>query len=87
MGHVNKHFCGLRLADSLSSLPSKGDKFFHDNKEVGYITSSQVSKPLRAKIGLGYVRTEANKIGTELKLRTTEGETRAQVVEVPFRAT
>jgi len=86
MGHVNKHLCGLRLAEALSNLPSKGDKIFHNGKEVGYITSALVSKPVNAKIALGYLRSEANQIGTELKLRAAEGDTLAHVVSLPFRA-
>jgi folate-binding protein YgfZ len=85
MGHVNKHLCGFRLADSLSSLPEKGDKLFQNSKEVGYVTSPLASKALGGKIALGYMRTEANKIGAELTLRTAEGDTPAYIVELPFR--
>lgn len=85
MGHVNKHLCGLRLADSPASLPSKGDKLFQKEKEVGYVTSSLAAKPLKAKIALGYVRKEANKIGAELIVRMSTGDSSARVVELPFR--
>jgi folate-binding protein YgfZ len=85
MGHVNKQLCGLRLADMLSNLPSKGDKIFLNDKEVGYITSVLDSKPLKAKIALGYVRTEANEIGAELIVRMSTCDSSARVVELPFR--
>lgn len=84
MGHVNKHLCGLGLADSVSYLPSKGDKIFLDGKEVGYVTSSLASKSVNAKIALGYVRTEANMIGTELIVRISTGDSSAKIVALPF---
>lgn len=83
-GQVAKALRGLRLADDLKSLPAKGDKLFRDQKEVGYITSAVFSPALKANIALGYVRREANQMGAELTLRTSSGESRAKVVELPF---
>ena len=84
IGHVNKELRGLRLADDLKTLPAKGDKLFHDGKEVGYVTSSVKAPALSANIALGYVRREANAFGTELILRLAAGETKAVVSELPF---
>jgi folate-binding protein YgfZ len=84
IGHVNKELRGLRLGGDLNALPTKGDKLFRDGKEVGYITSAAKSPTLAANIALGYVRREANSPGTELILRTTTGETKVSVVELPF---
>ena len=79
IGHVNRELCRLRLADELKSLPARGDRLFHAGKEVGSITSAVKSPATRANVALGYVRREANQAGTELLLRTTAGESRAQV--------
>jgi glycine cleavage system aminomethyltransferase T len=68
----------------LKTLPARGDKLFKDGKEVGHITSAVASPTLKANIALGYVRREANAVGTELKLRTDSGESVARIVEVPF---
>ena len=84
LGHVNKELRGLRLADDLKNLPGKGDKLFHDGKEVGYVTSSLNSPSMEANIALGYVRKDANQIGSELVLKAAAGESRARVVELPF---
>jgi folate-binding protein YgfZ len=81
---VAKTLRGLRLADDLKILPSKGEKLYRDGKEVGYITSAMRSPRLNANIGLGYVRKETNQVGARLTLRTAEGETPASVVETPF---
>ncbi len=84
IGHVNRELHGLRLADDLKRLPAKGDKLFHDGKEVGYITSSVKSPTLNANLALGYVRREANAPGTELVWRTAADESKALVAELPF---
>ncbi|MGI8967080.1 MAG: aminomethyltransferase family protein [Limisphaerales bacterium] len=83
-GQVAKALRGLRLADDLKVLPRKGDKLFLGEKEIGYITSAVASPRFRANIALGYIRREANKIGTELTLRTAADESSARIVELPF---
>ena len=83
-GHVNKELRGLRLADDLKALPVRGDKLFHLGKEVGQVTSAVRSLALDANIALGYVRREANQIGSELVLRTEAGESAVKVVGLPF---
>jgi folate-binding protein YgfZ len=84
VGHVNRELRRLRLADDLAVLPVKGDKLFHDGKEVGYVTSAVKSPVLKANVALGYVRREVNKAGTELVLRMAAGESVARVEEVLF---
>jgi folate-binding protein YgfZ len=84
IGHVNRELRGLRLADDLKTPPAKGDKLFHADKEAGYITSAVSSAGPKAKLALGYVRREANMIGTLLKLRSEVGESEARIVELPF---
>jgi folate-binding protein YgfZ len=84
VGHVNKELRGLRLTDDLKALPNKGDKLFQNGKEIGYITSSVKSPALKTNIALGYVRREANQIGTELTLQTTDGSGLTKIVKLPF---
>ena len=85
-GQVAKALRGLRLADDLATLPVKGDRLVKDGKDVGLITSAKRSPTFGGVLALGYVRREANGIGTELTLRTAVGESLARVVELPFRA-
>ncbi len=84
VGHVNRELRGLRLADDLKKLPSRGDKLFHADKEVGFVTSAVKSPKLNANIALGYVRREVNQIGSELILRPAGGESVAKIVALPF---
>jgi folate-binding protein YgfZ len=83
-GQVAKALRGIRLADDLKNLPSKGAKLFHDTKEVGYITSAAHSPRLQANIALGYVRKEVNQIGSELRLVLDDGDSIAKIVQTPF---
>jgi folate-binding protein YgfZ len=83
VGHVNRELHGLRLADDLPTLPSRGDKLFFNGKEVGYVTSA-VKSPVFGNIALGYVRREANQIGIGLLLRAAADESPAKVVALPF---
>ena len=79
IGHVNRELRGLRLADEVKTLPARGDKLFHDGKEVGHITSAVYSPTVKANLALGYVRREVNQAGAELKVHTAEGEIAARI--------
>ena len=84
-GQVAKALRGLRLDDSIKVLPQTGDKLYQGDKEIGYVTSALASATLRSNIALAYVRREHNGIGTELTLRTAEGESPARIVGLPFK--
>ncbi|MGA2247956.1 MAG: aminomethyltransferase family protein [Verrucomicrobiota bacterium] len=84
VGHVNRELCGFRLADDVGALPQRGDKVLLGGREAGQVTSAANSPWLKAIIALGYVRREANQPGTQLVLKTAQGESAAQVVALPF---
>jgi folate-binding protein YgfZ len=84
-GQVAKALRGLRFADGPNdNLPARGDKIYAGEKEVGYVCSAIHSPALNVNIGLGYVRREHNQVGTELKVRLTNGEAAAMIVALPF---
>ena len=85
-GQVTKSLRGLRLPTELSRLPYKGDRLFHDGKEVGYVTSSCRSHALQLNVALGYVRREHNSAGTNLHLGAADSLWKAVVCELPFVA-
>ena len=84
-GQVAKALRGLRLADHLTTLPRQGDRLFHAGHEVGSITSAHASPTLHANFAFGYVRKEANALGTLLTLQSAAGESPVQVVTLPFQ--
>ena len=84
-GQVARSLRGLRLRSDGKEAPARGAKLFLGQKEVGSITSAVWSPALQAVIALGYVRREANQIGTELEVRTPGGTIQAQIVDLPFK--
>jgi len=80
IGHVNRELCRLRLAGDLKSMPARGDKLFHNGKEVGFITSAVKSPATQANVALGYVRREANAVGTKLTPAGADASSFAEIV-------
>lgn len=85
MGHVNRALRGLVLDDNQPELPGKGDKIFHQGKEVGFVTSAVRSPRWNKNLALGYVRKEAYQDGTVLVCKSQAGESAAIVTDLPFR--
>ncbi len=82
-GQVARALRGLRLADD-QPLPARGDKLLVAGKEVGQVASAVHSLALGVNIGMGYVRREHNKIGSELTVKSAAGESVARIVGLPF---
>jgi glycine cleavage system aminomethyltransferase T len=57
---------------------------YRGDQEIGYVTSAVASPTLKSGIALAYVRREVNQIGTELLVRTAEGDCAARIVPLPF---
>ena len=83
-GQVTKALRGLRF-DPGAVMPVRGDKVFHNGREVGSLTSVMPSPRLGCPIALGYVRKECNALGTALVVRSASGaEIPAVIVPLPF---
>jgi glycine cleavage system aminomethyltransferase T len=68
-------------------MPVRGDKVFHNGRDVGSLTSVILSPRLGCPIALGYVRKECNAPGTALVVRSASGsEIPATIVPLPFAA-
>ena len=85
-GQVAKSLRGLRLPSEIPQLPQKGDKLFHNAKEVGYVTSSCRSPILQGNIALGYVRREHHDPGTWVEIGAVDSSIKATVCDLPFVA-
>ncbi|HLP77712.1 MAG TPA: glycine cleavage T C-terminal barrel domain-containing protein [Candidatus Paceibacterota bacterium] len=77
MGHVNRELRKLNLDEG--ALPAIGDRLFHEDREIGYITSVVRSPATNRNIALGYVRREAGQGETVLVARTAGGKVSATV--------
>lgn len=84
VGHVNRELRGLRLPPELRTLPVRGDKLFHNETEVGHVTSAVFPPGQTGGLALGYVRREANAVGTELVLKSGGTCCTVSVAELPF---
>lgn len=65
-------------------IPRHGYKIFHEGKEVGYITSGNMSPSLKRPIALGYVPAELSAIGTKLEIEARKKFFTVEVVKTPF---
>ena len=68
------------VMDDKNSFPRHGSKIHNlENEDIGYITSGTISPTLKKGIGLGYVRREHRKIGTEVLIETRKGFTKGYI--------
>jgi aminomethyltransferase len=67
-----------------SGFPRKDYEIFKDDEEIGYVTSGTVSPILEKGIGLGYVKKEYSKIGTDIKIKVRNKFRLATIIKPPF---
>jgi folate-binding protein YgfZ len=79
-GHVNRRRVGLEFSGQ--AIPAFATPLSVADREVGLVTSAALSPALGRIIGMGYVRSEANSVGSELEWA---GGT-AKVIELPIAA-
>lgn len=65
-------------------IPRHGYKIFKDGKEVGHVTSGNLSPTLNKAIGLGYVPSELKDPGTIIEIEARGKYFPAEVVKTPF---
>jgi folate-binding protein YgfZ len=80
-GRVNRHLRGLTLTDNV--IPPEGAAVFIGDLKAGLITSVGESLTLRAPVGLGLMRREAEP-GATVEVRWEGGAAQAVVREVPL---
>ena len=71
-GHVNRHLvqmaCQSQAGMPVPQVPSRGEKIFVGDREVGWVTSAVDSMRLGKRLALGYLRREFAATGTKLKI-------------------
>lgn len=65
-------------------VPRKGFKIFSDGKEIGIVTSGNISPMLNKGIGIGYVKSEYAKTGVEILIDIRGRVAPANIVKRPF---
>jgi len=74
---------GFKLTDR--GIPRKDYKIFDsNNNEIGVVTSGTMSPMLKKGIGMGYVKSSYNKIGTEIFVEIRNKKIKSEIVKRPF---
>jgi folate-binding protein YgfZ len=82
-GHVAKKLTGL-IFDNQGDAKRDDKIIAVDGKEIGRLTSITFSPRLNRLIALGYVKYDYLASGTEVHVRSIDGELAARVADLPF---
>ncbi|MDR2969602.1 MAG: glycine cleavage system aminomethyltransferase GcvT [Tannerellaceae bacterium] len=81
---VARKLCAFEMIDK--GIPRHGYEIVDAEGHItGTVTSGTMSPFLRKGIGMGYVKTELAKAGTEIFIRIRNRDLKAQVIKPPFR--
>ncbi len=79
-----RKLCAFTLKDK--GIPRQGYEIANvDDEVIGVVTSGTMSPMLKIGIGLGYVKPEFAKVGTEINIKVRNRNLKAEVVKLPFR--
>jgi len=73
---------GLKLETRRAAR--QGFKIFHNNQEVGQITSGACTPTVNASIAMGFINTDLAQIDNTVKIQTGNDQTDAKIVKMPF---
>ena len=81
---VTRKLCAFELVDK--GIPRHGYEIADaEGNIIGVVTSGTMSPVLKKGIGMGYVRTDLSKVGSEIYIKVRNRNLKAQVVKAPFR--
>ena len=81
---VERKLCAFELQDK--GIPRHGyDIVCSKGEVIGHVTSGTMSPTRKIGVGLGYIRTDHSKIGTEIGIRVRNRDLKATIVKPPFR--
>jgi len=79
---IKQRLVGFELLER--GVPRHNYPILKDKERIGMVTSGSFSPTLRKGIGLGYVKTDQAKEGTEIQIQIREKSTKARIVKIPF---
>lgn len=81
---VARKLCAFELAEK--GIPRHGYEIADaEGNVIGVVTSGTMSPVLKKGIGMGYVKTEHAKVGSEIYIKVRNKSLKANVVKAPFR--
>lgn len=82
---VTRKLCAFEMIDK--GIPRHGYEIVDaEGNKIGDVTSGTMSPFLKRGIGMGYVKPELAKVGTELYIQVRNRNLKARVIKAPFRA-
>jgi len=82
---VTRKLCAFEMIDK--GIPRHGyDIVDAEGNKIGVVTSGTMSPFLKKGVGMGYVKPELTKVGTEFFIQIRNRNLKAQVIKAPFRA-
>lgn len=79
---IKRKLIGFEMFDR--SIPRHGCKIFQGREEVGYVTSGNHSPTLGKELGMGYVKKQFAKHGTDIEVEIRGKRKKAKIVKLPF---
>ena len=79
---LRRRLVGLEMEEA--GIAREGYPIFHDESEVGRVTSGTRSPTLGKAIALGYVSPETAALGTEVRVEIRRRRVGARIVRIPF---
>ena len=79
---LRRRLVGLEMEEA--GIAREGYPVFHDDREVGRVTSGTLSPTLGKAIALGYVSTDAAALDTEVQVEIRRRRVPARTVRLPF---
>ncbi len=81
---VSRKLCAFEMIDK--GIPRHGYEIVNaDDEVIGVVTSGTMSPVLKKGIGMGYIKPEYAKIGSEIFIKVRNRNLKAQLVKAPFR--
>ena len=81
---VTRKLCAFELQEK--GIPRHGYEIADaEGNVIGVVTSGTMSPVLKKGIGMGYVKPEFAKAGTDIFIKVRNKNLKAQVVKAPFR--
>jgi len=79
---LNRHLIGFELLER--GIPRKGYKITANDTQIGEVTSGTMSITLNKPIGMGYVKSGFEEIGSTMNVIIRGKQIKAKVVPMPF---
>lgn len=79
---LERTLVGFEMIDR--GIPRSQYKIYHEDKEIGLVTSGSFAPTLQKNLGLALIDSAYSEIGTEISVIVRKRSLKAKLVELPF---